>query len=91
MPLQVGDICLLKDPSLIRISRYPLAKIESTTASRTDGQIRTAKLRIINDPAKESDLAGNSTKKPKYLVRDVRSVALLEISPEREKLNPSYS
>lgn len=83
-PLKSGDICLLEDLSLIKRSRDPLVKAIGATKSRTGEEIRTARLEAIADPLSNKNLK-QSLQKFKYVQRDVRCVANLEISPDEDE------
>ena len=85
-PIKIGDICLLKDHTILKQSRYPLVQVVKTIASRNDNNIRTVQLRLIPDPMKFNSLP-SMTEKAKFISRDIRSIAKLEINDEDTELD----
>ena len=65
--------------------RFPLANFLEIIPSRIDNEIRSVKLQIIPDPMQNQDLIA-PLQKHKFITRDVRSIAKLEINPDDPEL-----
>ena len=74
-PLEKDDVVIINDESLMSFGRMPLGIVEEAIPSRNDGQIRTVRLRVINDPIRDKN-----PKKPKIIARDARIVCRFEIN-----------
>ena len=78
-PLEKDDVVIINDESLMNFGRMPLGIVEEAIPSRIDGQIRTVRLTVINDPIREKNV-----KKPKIIARDARIVSRLDINEKDE-------
>lgn len=84
-PIKIGDICLLKDHTLLKQFRYPLVQVVNTVKCRNDDSIRTVHLRVLPEPMKCTNLSSNS-EKAKFISRDIRSISQLEMNDDDDDL-----